>query len=170
MLALEILSVKNFMSRLLSGDCFDDFLLMEATVRTAVTYTIDGRINTDFFPPEERGTDCLPYAFQPWSEIKDLCFDLIKGKRTPLYFRFVLQLKPEAAAALLQRENGNAGQVKALVLNIRYDGRRAILTTGTSCHTFVPGKEADIIWDNALRRFLDEKELGYEDLTSSSSG
>ncbi len=171
MLALEISSMKNFMNQLLAGDAFDPFLLEEATVKTASTFVIDGRVNRDFFPAEEH----LPYDFRPWSEIKGLCFDLMKGKHTPLYFKFVLQLKPEKAAALLQRAENAAGltgdfaQVKALVLNIRYNGGKAILTTGTSYHTFVPGREADLVWDNAFRRYLDKKGIEYESLTSSSS-
>lgn len=161
MIALEILSMKNFMSHLLSADTFDIFLLEEATISTANSYTIDGHINADFYPPEERDKAHIPYNFRLWSEIKGLCFDLIKGKYTPLYFKFVLQLKPEHMAKLL---GDDPGQVKSLVLNIRYDGNKAILTTGTSFHTFVMSKEADLIWDNALCKYLSEKGIGYEKL------
>lgn len=161
MIALEILSMKNFMSHLLSGETFDIFLLEEATISTANSYTIDGHMNVDFFPPQERDQDHIPYAFRPWSELKGLCFDLIKGKYTPLFFKFVLQLKPEHMQKLL---GNDLGQVKALVLNIRYDGNKAILTTGTSYHTFVMSKEADLAWDNALCGYLSEKEIGYEKL------
>jgi len=161
MIALEILSMKNFMSHLLSGDTFDIFLLEEATISTANSYTIDGHMNADFYPPEERDKAHIPYDFRPWSELKSLCFDLIKGKYTPLYFKFVLQLKPEHMQQLL---GSDPGQVKALVLNIRYDGTKAILTTGTSYHTFVMSKEADLAWDNALCKYLSEKGIGYENL------
>ena len=100
MIALEIASTKNFMKHLLSGETFDDFLLEECTISTANTYTIDGHINIDFFPPEERDLTALPYSFRPWSELKNLCFDLIKGKYTPLFFKFVLHLKPEKATEI----------------------------------------------------------------------
>jgi hypothetical protein len=168
MLALEVVSMKNFMNHLLSGDTFDIFLLEEAAISTACSYTIDGHINADFFPPEERGSEHIPYEFRPWSELKGLCFDLIKGRYTPLYFKFVLQLKPEHMQQLLGIENktaaGDASQVKALVLNIRYDGSKAILTTGTSYHTFVMSREADLIWDKAVCKYLDQKGIGYEKL------
>ena len=42
---LEIKSNKEFMNALLLGEMFDDFLLKEAYVKTAVTYHIDGLIN-----------------------------------------------------------------------------------------------------------------------------
>lgn len=166
MLALQISSLKHFMNQLLAGDAFDSFLLEEATISTANTYTIDGHINKDFFPPEERNEDYLPYEFQPWSEIKGLCFNLIKGKHTPIFFKFVLHLKPEKAAVLLTRQSTDLKpeDVKALVLNIRYDGSKAILTTGTAYHTFIMNKDADIIWDKALMQHLSAKDIAFEEL------
>lgn len=166
MLALQITSLKKFMNQLLAGDSFDPFLLEEATISTANTYTIDGHINRDFFPAEERNEEQLPYEFQPWSELKGLCFNLIKGKHTPLFFKFVLHLKPEKAAALLKQQNSsvNPDEVRALVLNIRFDGTNAILTTGIAYHTFVMSKDADIIWDKALIKYLSGKDIAFEEL------
>lgn len=175
MLALRITSMKNFMSRLLASDTFDCFLLEEAVISTANTFTIDGRVNQYFFDEDDRDAiasetpsfgqiPTFKREFRPWSEIKGLCFDLIKGKRTPLFFRFVLHLMPEKAAALLAKENCDAdpSQIKALVLNIRYDGSNAILTTGTSFHTFVLSKEPDAIWDKALMKYLERNGIEYE--------
>ena len=166
MTALQITSMKNFMSQLLISDTFDVFLLEEAVIGTANTFTIDGRINQEFFSGQEQESEVPAHEFRPWNEIKGLCFDLIKGKRTPLFFRFVLHLMPEKASALLQKENCDTdpSQVKALVLNIRYDGSRAILTTGTAYHTFVMSKEADNIWDKALKKYLEKKGIAYESL------
>lgn len=171
MLALEITSMKNFMNQLLTADTFDIFLLEEATVSTANTFTIDGHINQEFFYTDGRDNTAIPsdasgapFAFRPWSELRSLCFDLIKGRRTPLFFRFVLHLMPEKAAALLESRgcDTDPSQVKALVLNIRYDGSKAVLTTGTAFHTFVPSREPDAIWDKALMKYLDNKGIGYE--------
>ena len=164
MLALQITSMKILMNQLLAGDTFDLFLLEEATISTANTYTIDGHINTDFYPPEERGTDCIPYKLQPWSEMKGLCFHLIKGKHTPTFFKFVFHLKPEKAITLLTQQSCSAdlSQIKALVLTIRYDGTKALLTTGTSYHTFILNKDADVIWDKALSKYLSDKGIAFE--------
>lgn len=166
MTTYEINALKSLMNQLLAGDSFDIFLLEEATIRTALSYSIDGHINAEFYPPEERGEDCLPYEFQPWSEVKGLCFQLIKGKRTPLSFKFVLHLKPEHATSLLSRENcaADASLVKALVLTIKYDGIKAVITTGISYHTFVMNKEPDAVWDKAISRFLSKKEISFEPL------
>ena len=166
MLALQITSMKPFMNQLLAGDTFDLFLLEEATISTANTYTIDGHINTDFYSPEERNNNLIPYDFQPWSEIKGLCFHLIKGKNTPLYFKFVLHLKPEKVAEMLSLDNHaqQLSQLRALVLTIKYHGSKAVLTTATAYNTFVPGKEIDMAWDKALSKYLSEKGIAIEQL------
>ena len=75
MIALQITSMKKFMNHLLIADTFDPFLLEEATVSTALTVTVDGHINKDFYPADERGEDCIPWDLQSWSKIKGLCFD-----------------------------------------------------------------------------------------------
>lgn len=166
MTALQITSMKDFMNRLLASDAFDCFLLEEAVITTANTFTIDGHINQDFFQGAETETPAPAYGFRPWGEIKGLCFNLIKGRRTPLSFRFVLHLMPEKAAALLAKEGSGTdpSQIKALVLTIRYDGSRAVLTTGISFHSFIPSKEPDAIWDSALAKYLSGKGIAFEQL------
>ncbi|MCM1065230.1 MAG: DUF5721 family protein [Eubacterium sp.] len=167
MVALQITSMKQFMNQLLAADTFDMFLLEEAVISAACTFTIDGRINREFFSGGNGEPVELPYDFRPWNEVKGLCFDLIKGKRTPLFFRFVLHLMPEKAAALLSKENSDVDPslVKALVLNIRYDGSRAVLTTGTAYHTFLLSKEPEAIWDKALMKYLEAKGIPTSFLT-----
>lgn len=164
MIALQITSMKQFMNQLLTTDTFDMFLLEEAVISTACTYTIDGHMNGEFFHSDDGEPVELPYEFRPWSEIKGLCFDLIKGKRTPLFFRFVLHLMPEKAGALLTKEGSDVAPslVKALVLNIRYDGTKATLTTATAYHTFLPSKGPDVIWDKALMKYLEKKGISCD--------
>lgn len=167
MLALQITNLKNFMNHLLTADTFDIYLLEEATIKTACTYTIDGHVQREFYTAEEQeDQSLLPYDFAKWNEIKGLCFQLMKGKRTPLYFKFVLHLMPEYLKNLLTPASCDvaADDVKALILTVKFDGGRAILTTGSAYRTFIMSKEPDIIWDKALRRFLDKKEILYEEL------
>lgn len=168
MLALQITSLKNFMTQLLTGDIFDIFLLEEASLTTAVSFQINGRINREFFPPQERKPELIPYEFQPWSEIKGLCYDLIKGRNTPLNFKFVMQLKPEKMTAMLEKAASSgteipAGeQLKSLILTVKYDGEKAVLLTGSSYNTFVMDKTADELWEKQLCRYLSGKGVGYE--------
>lgn len=165
MIALQITSMKQFMNHLLVADTFEPFLLEEAVISTGSTFTIDGHVNREFYGDSEDAPDAS-WDFRPWSELKGLCFDLIKGRRTPLSFRFVLHLMPEKAAALLEKENCDvdSSQLRALVLNIRYDGEKAVLTTGTAFHTFLLSREPDAIWDRAARQYLSGKGISYEEL------
>lgn len=164
MLALQITSMKQFMNQLLVSEDFHIFLLEEATISTANTYTIDGHINKEFYSAEEQTSDLLPYDFQPWSELKGLCFNLIKGKHTPLYFKFVFHLKPEQVQSLLTKHGieMDLSLIRAFVLTVKYDGSKAVLTTGTSYHTFVMDKEPEVIWDKALQQYLTQKGCAFE--------
>ena len=73
---------------------------------------------------------------------------------------------PEKAAALLEKEGCSVApsDIKALAINIRYDGSKAMLTTGTAYHTFLLSKEPDAIWDKAFKKYLDGKGISYEEL------
>lgn len=159
MIGIQIKELKDFMGKLLKSECFDSFLLEEALISTSATYTIDGKINADFYTPEEKqDTDCLAHEFLAWKDIRPLCFDLIKGKRTPLNFKFVLQLMPEYWHALMPDDTS----VKAAVLTIKYDGSVLTLVTGISYHTFVLDKTPDRLWDSSVEKFLDKKDIKYE--------
>ncbi len=165
MLALKISSMKTFMNHLLVADTFDNFLMAEATISTANIYQIDGHINKEFYSTEELAdASAFPYEFSLWKDMKPLCFNLIKGKRTPLFFKFVLHLKPEQVGKLMAAGNCSipSEQIKALVLTVKYDGTHAILTTGSAFHTFLMSKEPDALWDKALQQFLARKGIDYE--------
>lgn len=167
MLALHVTSLKQFMNQLLNAEVFDVFLLEEATITTAYTYQIDGHINKEFFTPEQlEDSNTCPYDFATWKSIRPLAFDLIKGKRTPLNFKFVLHIMPEHIPAILAKGSTSvtAQQIKALVLTVKYDGEKVTLLTGTAFHTFLPDKEPDLLWDSNLKSFLSKHEIAYEEL------
>lgn len=165
MIALKITNVKQFMSTFLAGEAFDAFLLEEASISTYNTFTIDGRQNKSFYTSEEwEDREIRPYEFTAWKKIRPICFDLIKGKRTPTAFHFVLHLIPDYTASILQQGDTNvtADQVKAFVLNVKYDGTALTLITGTAFHTFLMDKTPDALWDHAVRQFLTKQQISYD--------
>ena len=167
MIALKITNIKQFMSKLLTGEDFDAFLLEEASISTYNTFTIDGRQNREFYTSEEwEDKDIRPYEFTAWKTIRPVCFDLIKGKRTPTAFQFVLHLIPGHTAAILEKGDTTvtADQVKAFFLNIKYDGAALTLITGTAFHTFLMVKTPDSLWDHAVKQFLEKRQIDYEEL------
>ena len=166
MIALKITNIKQFMAKLLGGEDFDSFLLEEASINTYNTFIIDGHQNRDFYSSEEwEDKELRPYELSAWKRLRPICFDLIKGKRTPTAFRFVLHLIPEHVASILQKGDTavTPQQVRAFVLNIKYDGTTLMLVTGTSFHTFLMDKTPDTLWDNAVKQFLVKHEISYED-------
>lgn len=161
MISLRITHIKDFMQKLLSSDAFDLFLLEEATVHTYNAFTIDGHILKDFFSQE----DIPQYGLSLWKDMRPLCFQLIKGKRTPLSFKFVLHLMPEYANKILEKGDSafSAEQLQAYVLTVRYDGSAVSLITGTCYKSFHPDKEPERLWEQAVRLFLAKKEIEYEE-------
>lgn len=167
MIALQITSLKQFMNAFLTADTFDIFLLEQASITTYNIFQIDGRQNKAFYSEEEwEDASIRPYDFTRWKDIRGLCFDLIKGKHTPTAFKFVLQLCPEYVESILKSEDTllKTDDIKSLVLTLKYDGNRLVLVTGTSLKTFIPDKSIEQYWDNAIRRFLSKKELGFEEM------
>lgn len=164
MISCKIIELKNFMGRLLATDCFDGFLLEEAVITTYNTFTIDGRLKKEFYTSEEWNDPSIrPYAFSCWSDIRSICFSLIKGKKTPAALKFVLQLKPEKMKELLS-ENGvspSEEMVKALIITIRYGAVGMTCTTGVSLSGFSLDKTAEKLWDKAFLQFLEANGISY---------
>lgn len=186
MKAIKITETKNFMGILLRSDCFDDFLLADASITTYNTFTIDGRMIPEFYQNDVNLPDEQPaYDFSCWKDLQNLCFEQIKGKRTPIRFHFVLYLKPEKAAALFhtaisttdtmllprQETASNSSIPDAFshfVLNIKYQNGVLTLITAVSYHTFTIDKSADLLWDQYMLRFLTAQNIAFEAEDSSS--
>lgn len=161
----QISNLKDFMNKLLLSGDFDCFLLEEGTIVTANAFQIDGHIRKNFYTKEEQEDPSLrPYDFSLWKDIRPLCFQLIKGKRTPLSFQFVLLLLPCHMAQILEkggfRDNGSL--VRYFALTIRFDGTNAVMTTGLSTNTFLMDKTPEQLWDDAFRKFMDKRQISWE--------
>lgn len=166
MTSFSITELKNFMSKFLATDCFDSFLLEEATISCAVEYQIDGHMNKDFYTSEEWEDPAVrPHDFADWSQIRPICFSMIKGQRTPSGFKFVLHLMPEYVPGVLKGADPSLKpeQVKALVLTVKYDGNAVTIVTGTAFTSFVMDKTLDAQWDKTMRQFLTKKGIAYQE-------
>ena len=167
MIALKITGLGSFMSRLFSGNTFDSFLLAEGTLQMAVTWQVDGRLNRGFFEKEEwEDPERRPHDYAAWSDVRPALRELIRGKKTPVSFQFILHLKPELMENMLQKEGDSEllSSVGAFVLTVRYRDNEASLLTGISMKSFTMNKNADILWDKAVKRFLQAKEISFEPL------
>ncbi|MCC8139654.1 MAG: DUF5721 family protein [Lachnospiraceae bacterium] len=163
MIALKIADVGDFMKKLLLSDVFDHFLLLEGSVTTFNTFQIDGFLQKSYYNAEEQeqiGERTLSY----WAEVRPFFLSLIRGKRTPLSFRFSLQLSPANVERLLQQSGVGipAEQVRALVLNVVYEHRVLSCTTGTSLTVFTLDKKLDHAWEDMVQRFFHQQKIPFE--------
>lgn len=162
MIALQITELKAFMGKLLATNTFDDFLLQEATLQMGIGYVIDGHVNEAFYQTEEdQLTERQPFI--SYGEVRNTLFGLIKGKRTPLAFQVVLQLSPKRCAILFP-EGLDVHLIKGLIMNIRFDGSRALITSGVSYTSFSLDRAPELIWDEALMNFLNSAGIIFDQI------
>ena len=165
MIALQIQDIKNFMSKLLLSQTFDHFLLVEGTITTYNTFRIDGRLHKSFFTDEEmeeRGLNTREFSL--WKEVKPFCLELIKGKKTPLGFKFTFQLSKENTAKLLASSGITSIQpenVSGLLLNVRYENGALNVITATNLNLFTLEKSLEHAWDDMVKRFLKQQEISF---------
>ncbi len=157
MIILQITQLKNFMNTLLRLETFDRFPVSEASITTFTTFSIDGSLHTDFFDPDdaqllkEKGRTRLL-----WKDVKSFCYSVIKGKRTPLQFKFVFQL-PQAACEKMIADHALPLEIENVFgcfLNFQYKDGKLLLTTGTSLKIFTMDKSLDRVFDEEVRQFL----------------
>ncbi len=165
MIALQIQDIKNFMSKFLLSQTFDNFLLVEGSITTYNTFRIEGRLHKDFFTNEEIEEKGLENReFSLWKEVKPFCLELIKGKKTPLGFKFTFQLSKENTAKLLASSGITSIQlenVSGLLLNVRYDNGSLNVITATNLNLFTLDKSLEHAWDDMVKRFLKQQEISF---------
>ncbi len=163
MIAVRIPKQKNFMAKLLTTDLFDSFLVEEATVETYNTFVIDGRIHRDFYKDSDNPEDIPTEDFSKWSKIRPLCLDLIKGKNTPLSFKFVLRLCESDKEDLFRNLDSDISPENiSFGINIKYTQGTVIVTTGVSYALFTLDKEAEKAWDKYVPSFLESNDIETE--------
>ena len=77
MLSIQITEIKNFMAHLLSRETFDQFYLVEASVKMNISYHLDGHLNHDFFDTDTTENPDRDYCL--WREARPFVFNIIKG-------------------------------------------------------------------------------------------
>ena len=159
MTALELTDLKTITAHLFLRNTFDAFCLIEGEITTFNTFHIDGRIHPEFFDTGEAAG-----GYSCWGQLRDYCLSLIRGKRTPLGFRFIFSLSPEETARLME-QNGSSTSPDAiggLYLNFHFDGTALTCVTGTSFKTFIPDKSTEHLWDEAAQAFLRQHQIPFE--------
>ncbi|MCR5669436.1 MAG: DUF5721 family protein [Butyrivibrio sp.] len=163
MIAIKISKQKEFMSKLLTTDLFDSFPLEEATVDTYNTFHIDGKVHKEFYKGYEDVDPGSLEDFSLWRDIRHIALDLIKGKRTPLSFKFVLHADKELKNTVMQGcDSDLSPEVTLLGIIIKFSKGEVVITTGTSFSIFSMDKSIEKAWDAYIPSFLDRSGIDYE--------
>lgn len=168
MIALKIKSTKQIMNALLVSETFDSFETEEVIITTFNTFHIDGHIVKDFYTNEELETmgNDLP-VFSSWKDIRPVCFSLIKGKKTPVNFRFILHAGKNLISTIAADPACEVSEnlIRSLVLNIRYENGVVSMVTGTSFTTFLMDKSVEKAWDSYVKKYLSGLQIDFEEIS-----
>ena len=167
MIALELTDVKDFMNKLLRSEVFDHFLLQEASITGAATYTINGQLTKGFYSEEEvEELHLNGHRFLPFSMLRGNCFDLIKGKKTPSAFRFVFLLSPTNMEKTITAVGSSykPTDVTGMYINLKYQNQLLSLTTGIAYNVFSTDKTLENEWDKMVMKFLKQNEIAYDEI------
>ncbi len=165
MISLTITEVKSFMGKLLVQTTFDFFLLKEMELSTFINFSINGKLNEDFFSKgelEERGEN---QHSSSWSEVRSIAYSMIKGNKTPLALKLVFQLPRPLCEELVQQSGGRlkSEEVGGLFLNVRFEKNELHLITGAAIKTFTLDKTLEQEWDSWVKRMLGEQGIIFEE-------
>ena len=143
------------MSRLLMKSDFDRYLLREAQIVTFVTFTIDGKMQKNFYSNEEYKDMGKPELVM-WQKVRPICFEMIKGSRTPVRFKIVLKLNEEETQKLIEENelSYTLSDVGGLYLNLVYENGDLNCITGTSMNLFTLDKSLEQLWDATVKKKL----------------
>ena len=165
MIALAMADTKTTTAHLFLKDTFDRFCLIEGEIITFNTFRVDGHIHRDFFDNvKESGSPEAPGEYSRWDALRSHCFNLIRGTRTPLGFRFIFSLSPENIARVTEQSGSGIRpeNVQGLYLNFHFDGTSLTCVTGTSFRTFTMDKSLEHIWDEMVQIFFRQHQIPYE--------
>lgn len=167
MIALKLTDKKTFINQLLCSEIFDHFLLSEASIVKDASYTIDGHINPSFYSAEELEEHNLTKnAILPYSSLRPVCYQLMRGSRAPVYFKFILMLSPENMANTLARSQSGftPNDIRGIFINLTFQNGAIVLTTGISYTIFAANHTLDHEWDILIQKFLNKNAVTYEEL------
>ena len=163
MIGLSIVDIKTFMAGILTGNMFDKFYLRDGEIQTFTEFRMGGYLNHSYYDSEEwesfQGRElCL------WSEIRPFAFQLIKGHKLPVRFKFVFQLSDENTEWMINKYKVPVRRedIGGLFMNITYDHQKLICTSGISYNTFIMDKTLEQYWDDTVCQYFKQNHIAFE--------
>lgn len=155
---------QNFMHKLLIGDAFHVFSLVEASITTFNQFHIDGKLHMDFFDTDtEQQLSADKIIYSSWGDVKAYCYSIIRGKLPPLQFKFIMRLSPSQINILPANNifSFSDSELSDLFLNIQFKNNELLCTTGIFSQVFTLDKTSETTWDNAVLDFFRYHQIDF---------
>ena len=101
MRAFQCEDLKTFTRELFTRERFDSFLVREASFVTFCRFSVDGKSERDWYTEEELEEERVE-DYTSWGKLRPVCFQLIRGSRTPLKFQLSFRLPPAESERLAE--------------------------------------------------------------------
>ncbi|MDD6194643.1 MAG: DUF5721 family protein [Lachnospiraceae bacterium] len=165
MVALRVLDIKKCMNYMLATGAFDAWEVAEIKITAKVSYVIDGHLTPDFLSPEEMDAEnLLPGGCVSFGNLRPLCFEMIKGKRTPHFFRFSFLCPREQMKEMITGEQLRISpeDIVNLTMNITFHQGELLVTTSCLERSFSLDKTLAHAWDSWVLDFFRKMEIAVE--------
>lgn len=162
MRAYRIQNVKEAMGHILMKDTFDQFLVSEVKILGKANLFLTGRPAEGFFSEEELDeSGCISYG-----KVREICFDMIKGDRSPESFTFMFLLPREKVETLLDSCDSTLqpSDVENLSALLRFKDGVLSVTTGSALKIFTMDKSLNIAWDSWVENFLSDCGFAWDEM------
>lgn len=169
----KITNIRQFMNKLLLDNAFDSFLISEAIIKTGNSFVIDGHLNKEFYSSAEiddmeseakNEGRIFSNTLSRWSAIKPFALSLMKGKKTPVYFKMSFYLAEENIIKLLSSLDTSitANDIDGLSLIVKYSEEELTIVSSASLKIFSLDKSLEKYWDDMVIKFLSSHSIEYE--------
>ncbi len=164
MRSFQIQDKNVFMTKLLTRDVFDRFLLTEASITSYATFEVDGAFHSEYFKDQtDWKEDEKDAGYCQWTRVRPFIYDLTKGKLTPLKMRIVLSLAPTGIRKLINENCVTVPmeQIGGLFVNIQFDGAEILCTSGISTKVFTTDRSLEQVWDEMVEKFFQQNQISF---------
>ena len=126
-------------------------------------FDIGGKLNKAYFDEVQDRSFCT------WSELRHICFEIIKGKRTPTAFKLVLKFSEEFSKRWVSENT--AKDIEAdMYLNIRYTDKKLELISSFSPKTFLLERDILNVFDTYVKDMFKKINITLVESGSDNEG
>lgn len=154
MKSFEIEDAKEYLSLLFTNEKFNSFYMLEASVKSDITYFFRGELNASYNVQSDE-TDKNSSKHIKWASIKDIIMSIVLKEELPIEIKLCLMFNRDNIESLIEKNNlpFSIEDVSNLSINIYYSNKNMVITTGTALNKFTMDKSLEHIWDETVEKY-----------------